>query len=113
MDGRFLRSRNACLGCVLGCEEVRTPSRITRTKARAAPRTECGKEDDTTRRQKRLSLPAVTSHANAEMTNSNVVGKSKSRRSLVLGKLRANGSESQSELMQGVAAGRLNEQLNG
>ncbi|GJE89658.1 FYVE, RhoGEF and PH domain-containing protein [Phanerochaete sordida] len=66
------------------------------------------RKEDTVRRRKRFSLPAVAIHTTPVTTKSNVVGEGKSKRwSLVLGNLKTNGSE----FVQGVAAGKLSELL--
>ncbi|KIP04169.1 hypothetical protein PHLGIDRAFT_494233 [Phlebiopsis gigantea 11061_1 CR5-6] len=78
-------------------------SRFSRPAEDASPR-----QEDTVRRRKRFSLPAVAIHTTPVTTRPNVVGEGKSKRwSLVLGNLKSSGSE----FAHGVAAGKLSELL--
>lgn len=75
----------------------------------ASPRRAMRKED-TVRRRKRFSLPAVAIHTTPVTTRPNVVGEGKSKRwSLVLGNLKSNVGFG--EAAPGMAAGKLSELL--
>ena len=71
------------------------------------------KKEDTVRRHKRFSLPAVAIQTTPVTTRPNVIGKGKTKRfSLLLGRAAgAVGHSSRSDLGHGVAAGKLNELL--
>lgn len=87
-------------------EQLAVPSSLPPTPVRAV--IVAARNEDTARRRKRFSLPAVAIHTTPVTTKSNVVGEGKSKRwSLVLGNLKTNGSE----FVQGVAAGKLSELL--
>lgn len=74
-----------------------------------APRRAYRKED-TVRRRKRFSLPAVALHTTPVTARPNVVGEGRSKRwSLVLGNLRS--GVNAAEFTHGMAAGKLNELL--
>ena len=89
-------------GCAPGCSVG--PASLPTTPVRArAPR-----KEDTVRRRKRFSLPAVAIHTTPVTARPNVVGEGKAKRwSLVLGNLKTSGSE----FAHGVAAGKLSELL--
>lgn len=67
--------------------------------------------EDTVRRRKRFSMPALAIHTTPVTTRPNVVGEGKSKRwSLVLGPLRG-GSDSSDGSKPGIVVGKLNELL--
>jgi FYVE, RhoGEF and PH domain containing 5/6 len=69
------------------------------------------RREDTVRRRKRFSMPAVAIHTTPVTARPNVVGEGKSKRwSLVLGNLKSNMGFG-GETSHGLAAGRLNELL--
>lgn len=83
-------------------EEPTVPRSLPSSPLRA------NRQEDTVRRRKRFSMPAVAIHTTPVTARPNVIGEGKSKRwSLVLGNLKNNGSD----FAQGVAAGRLNELL--
>ncbi|EKM61660.1 uncharacterized protein PHACADRAFT_248396 [Phanerochaete carnosa HHB-10118-sp] len=66
------------------------------------------RREDTARRRKRFSLPAVAINTTPVTTKSNVIGEGKTKRwSLLLGNIKTNGSE----FVHDVAAGKLTELL--
>lgn len=85
------------LGPSLALPPSSVPRRVTR-------------KEDTVRRRKRFSLPAVALHTTPVTARPNVVGEGRSKRwSLVLGNLRS--GVNAAEFTHGMAAGKLNELL--
>ena len=83
-------------------QELDAPS-VVESSLPSTPR-----KEDTVRRRKRFSLPAVAIHTTPVTARPNVVGEGKAKRwSLVLGNLKSSGSE----FAHGVAAGKLSELL--
>ena len=76
--------------------------------------TAAGRKGGTARRRKRFSLSEVAICTTSGTKKSGLVSEGEPERwSLMLGNLRANGSESQSKFMQGVTASKLSKLLAG
>lgn len=85
-----------------------SPEELAGTASLPASPLRSNRGEDTVRRRKRFSMPAVAIHTTPVTARPNVIGEGKGKRwSLVLGNLKS----SSSEFTHGVAAGKLNDLL--